>query len=522
MKQTLLRLSIVCCISAATEAQAQGSASISHIMTAGYPVPGNGSFPSGFAVFNGKLYFSAQDSAHGFELWSYDEKSPAKLVYDLNPDTIDGTAKNTYTTVYKNKLYLGAADTPGASRMSLFAYDGTNPPALVTNTGTGFYYGSNPRQFRQLGNRLFFVASRWLSMNNNSRQDEIYSYDGVNPPIRHTFPAGGGIGGPGPYQLTLFNGKLYFAAWGISYQVLHVFDTLANTASEIVPNAGANGANQPDNLVVAGNVLYFTAYNATYGRELWSYDGTTVKRLTDLAAGNKNGVRNTYYSNSTEETSDLVYYKGAIYFGGSTDGSNYQLYKLDTATGTATLASVVNPAGSGEVHNLFVYKSSLYFLGTTAAAGEELWRYDGSTCAMVADLNSGTGPVQSNFYGLLHAEYNKHLYFNGWSREHKDELFRLNDATGIQNVRWDGELSLYPNPATTDISISLSLGKLQALQISLTDISGREVYSSGLKTYTPGKHKLEIPIASFVPGQYFYRISGTDGQLLSSGSLIKR
>jgi hypothetical protein len=39
--------------------------------------------PNGLVGWNGKLYFSARDSAYGQELRSYDEVSPVKLIKDL-------------------------------------------------------------------------------------------------------------------------------------------------------------------------------------------------------------------------------------------------------------------------------------------------------------------------------------------------------------------------------------------------------------------------------------------------------
>jgi ELWxxDGT repeat protein len=72
-----------------------------------------------------------------------------------------------------------------------------------------------------------------------------------------------------------YNGHLYFAADsndGAGVE-LHRYDPSSHTVSRVTDiNIGAGNSN-PAWLTVYNNVLYFAAYNATYGYELWSYDG---------------------------------------------------------------------------------------------------------------------------------------------------------------------------------------------------------------------------------------------------------
>ena len=42
----------------------------------------------------------------------------------------------------------------------------------------------------------------------------------------------------------------------------------------MVKDINTNGSSDPRSFVLSGDILYFTAYNDQYGRELWKSDGT--------------------------------------------------------------------------------------------------------------------------------------------------------------------------------------------------------------------------------------------------------
>jgi ELWxxDGT repeat protein len=60
-------------------------------------------------------------------------------------------------------------------------------------------------------------------------------------------------------------------------------------------------------IVVIGK-LYFTARENIYGYTLFSYDGISATRLTDIALGRLSGASYNPWGN-------VAYYKCAIYFG---------------------------------------------------------------------------------------------------------------------------------------------------------------------------------------------------------------
>ncbi|MCX6905856.1 MAG: immunoglobulin domain-containing protein, partial [Verrucomicrobia bacterium] len=118
------------------------------------PDPGDGdtflmdSSPANLTVFDGLLYFSANDGVHGRELWSYDGTT-ARLVLDINPGP--NSSEVSELTVYHGALYFSADDgyVPGLNNLErrAFALAAAAPPSLeeaLDTTGVVWTTGSHP------------------------------------------------------------------------------------------------------------------------------------------------------------------------------------------------------------------------------------------------------------------------------------------------------------------------------------------------------------------------------------------
>jgi len=290
---------------------------------------------------------------------------------------------------------------------------------------------------------------------------------------------------------------------------LYAIDTTTNIPFAVTNGAPSGDFSSMSDLTLAGSKLYFIAAENTYGNEVWSYDGTTLKRETDVASGISSGA-----------VRGFGYYNGEVYFAGCNDGSNkFQLYKI-SRDGGVVLVHTVNPTGDARPNTFLVYKNNLYFVAKTAATGFELWKYDGTTCAMVMDLYPGVADMFTG--GFDWAIYKGHLYFRGRNGAHQDELYRLNDPTTVKSVRWEGDVKVYPNPTTATATLSITLQSAQTLQIALFDASGKKVYAVDVKTYSAGNNELNIPIQKLAAGQYFYRISDATQGTLASGAITRQ
>jgi ELWxxDGT repeat protein len=251
---------------------------VADIWPGGYP-----SNPSYLTVFNNRLYFSAGDGrAHGYELFSYDGVNAPSLLADINQHTDpSGNSEGSFPTgltVYNGKLYFQAND--GNYGAELWEYDGVFPPQMVADIQTNPGMGSNPICFTEFNGELYFRAVE------NDGSNELWKYDGLNQPTRISFPQEN----PTPLNLTVFNNRLYFYAKDSTSGIeLWSFDGLGTPSPVADINPGMSDSislYSPSNMAVYSGRLFFQATEGVLGFELWSYDGTTVPQIiSDIYAG---------------------------------------------------------------------------------------------------------------------------------------------------------------------------------------------------------------------------------------------
>ncbi len=77
-------------------------------------------------------------------------------------------------------------------------------------------------------------------------------------------------------------------------------------------------------------------------------------------------------------------------------------------------------------------------------------------------------------------------------------------GVGINGVEFDGSLSLYPNPASTTVTLSVS-EQMVGSTVSIVDVNGRVVMSEVLNAQT-----LTMNLSDLAKGAYFVRITGEE------------
>ncbi len=317
---------------------------------------------SEFTPFGGDLYFAAQDSAHGKELWRYD---PAGDTFAQLTDIYSGTASSDpYGFVGLNgSLYFTAED--GDHGRELWQYD----PGAVTAT----------------------LVS------------DIH-------PFGSAFPAH--VSGA---ALVVCDDDLYFGADDSSHgKELWRYDpdtVTATLVADIYP--GASEGN-PTSLAVLSDTVYFAALTDTHGVELWMYE-PGVSAQPAVAA-------DVYTGTSSSYPVELAAFDGAIYFGADDGVTGKELWRYDPVAGSAGRVADINPGGDSNPYNLAPLGGDLYFAADDGTHGVELWRYepDGGTAGLVADINPGDG--DSFPYDLV--AFDGDLYFGADDGTHGVELWR--------------------------------------------------------------------------------------------------
>ncbi len=486
--------------------------------------------------WNNKLYFPATDGTRGIELWSYDGGSPAKMVYDLSPGAYGGTQFGPRSMApFNGKLFYSGGNS-STTGIELASYDGVNPPSVVANVSPG-NTSSNPLWLTPYGSCLFFTADS-VVFPVSSYGYELYRYDGANAPRR--IKIGSNAQGSAPRELSVFTTKagpvLYFVAapaiqgsgaWSTTY--LYQCDAAGNYRIA----KGTAGISRPYGLFVTQSQgMCFAAYTPANGFELYSYDGDTVTRLTDLAPGPGNGLMaDSLYG--LPWLQGPVIYHNTFYFPGSVNGANYQLYSYNPVAKSTALAAVIDSTGSAFPNQLYVYNDRLYFAAYSRPYGRELWSWNDTAASQVADIWPGRkgglsvgdtlrtpGARCANF-----AQYLGQLYFAANDSVHGSEPWRLGIKTGgpsgVARAGWSGGMRLYPNPAAGSATLELSLQEAQRLSFTLTDAAGREALAIPTRAWPAGKTTYPISLHSLPPSIYYYRLTDETGSCLAAGALTK-
>jgi ELWxxDGT repeat protein len=231
-------------------------------------LPDLGSAPQYLTAFQGRVFFTANDGVVGPELWTSDGTAAGTtLVIDLMPGTVH-SAPSDYV-VWNGRLWFVAQDSRGRE---LWSTDGT---AAGTQILVDFVPGSGsalPEGLIATVGNVFFTASE------NATGREIYATDGTPAGTRRVADIQPGQSGSNPSLLTAFGALVVFRANDpVGGQEPWRSDgTQAGTFALGNLNPGT-APSQPDEFTVApaGNRLFFAA-NDGGPRTLFATDGTVA------------------------------------------------------------------------------------------------------------------------------------------------------------------------------------------------------------------------------------------------------
>ena len=165
-----------------------------------------------------------------------------------------------------------------------------------------------------------------------------------------------------------------------------------------------------------------------------------------------------------------------------------------------------------------VYNSALYVSALIdTSKGVELYKYDGTNVSLVADLRPGSNSSYPNEMKVFKGS----LYMNVNNGVNGEEVYRIASPNSVQNVFWSGTVLVSPNPATTGAVLDVRLKAAESLSISLTDMSGKTIFNSGIVSFNAGEHRIKLPVQALASGQYCYRVSGVAGNTLAAGTFLK-
>lgn len=332
-------------------------------------VPSN---PLGFVALGGTLCFAAFRQDIGFELFACPLGGGSDfLLADVSPQRTSATSDPQSAVLFQGRVWFAADD--GVHGRELWTADGTDGPATLfadLQPGAG---GSNPMRLVSTGDQLWFVADDGL------HGPELWVSDGT-PSGTAMVADLNASGGSYPVDLTPVNGQLVFRALDNANYLsnLYVTDGSAAGTQRIYDFANQNGfAMGP--FVASGPRVFFPANLPTLGFELWVTDGTTAGThvVRDIGPGSVNGWPQIVFDGA------MVAWNGGVLFNAETAADAIELWFSDgTVAGTNQVASIAPGNSSGFNGQLTLCGPYAYFYGYDAYGGagygSALWRTDGT------------------------------------------------------------------------------------------------------------------------------------------------
>ncbi len=476
-------------------------------------------------AYQGKVYFSANTAATGYELWASDGTAAGtQMVKDIRPGTAGCDIAD--MAVSQGKLYFIAND--GATGRELWVTDGTEAGTRLVKDIRPGATGSTINDLTPADDALYFVA------NNLSGSAGIWKSDGTETGTVEIDP-NVNYGPGGPIQLTKVDDKVYF---GQGKRYLSVTDgTLFGT--QIVKDLGF-GINPFVPMYVYQGRLHFSADETGGGNyEPWmSVAGFTTK-LKEIVAGSQPsnpvkffGFKNFVYFAANNKlyrtdgtaagttlfynvqasfaSNDQLYFvadANYMYFQGDDGFKGKELWRTDgTAAGTVMVKNIDPTSSSSFPAEMIIGADGLLYFHAAAESDYQLWRSDGTEVGtvMITNLNLGTGlylPQSPVMVGST-------LFYIADDGISGRELWKLQLTSGTHAPQWsEGLFTATPNPADDLLRISLSAdpdgGAKDATTVYIFDQQGRTVAS---QQWDAPATALTLPVSNLRPGFYLVKV----------------
>jgi ELWxxDGT repeat protein len=484
-------------------------------------------------VVNGTLFFTANDDAHGWELWKINSLGAAELVKDINPGANDGLSfvaddelsnHINLVSIHSTSTLLFFSADDGVHGWELWKSDGTsagtkmvkeiNQTLHTNNYPYGSRWGSNPTYLTAINDMLYFSAT-----DDSALGQELWQSDGstsgtklvmnINENIIYQSSTDTLGESSNPEKIINANGVLYFVAdegqqWNGSAFVgpgkeLWMHDPITKTTSMVKDINPGNDGSDPTNFEVVGTNLFFAATTNGNGTELWKcfLPGGSATFVKDI---NPTGDSNPKF---------LTSFNNELYFSANDGVSGTELWMSDgSPNGTILIDDIRQGASSSNPRYLTVVGSySLYFTADDGVYGTELWETNGllNNSIMVNDIYSGG--IGSTPGYLTNA--NNNLYFAADDETFGWELMTVsgNPPLGFNKNYAEYKIQIYPNPSI-DFIIIENKNPILDLPYIIMNSFGQKVLAGQFIG-----EQSKVDIRELPSGMYFIQIGLREKQL---------
>jgi ELWxxDGT repeat protein len=339
------------------------------------------SYVSNLNVFENSLYFTANDGTQGTELWKSNVTTGTNIVKDIHVGS--GSSSIYEIVTIGNSMYFRAEDATNGNEMwkSDGTFGGTmmvaniNPGSSDSSPRCFTDFGNDQIVFQSddgtHGQELWiYNSSISVSTSNPHLVADIRTgADGSNPCgyDSNSFVVIDGNVMLQPYNATY--GRELWISNGTSQGTSMVADIATGTNSAV--DCGWQEFN---------NILYFTAYTSTHGSEIWTYDpsivisSTNPHMLDEAEPGTSSSV---YCEPMMYSTTHIEEFESMLYFRAYNTTYGGELWRYNPATDNMTLFEDYYP-GSNSGNNVYgsnamtTFNNNLYWRCTNSVHGDEL------------------------------------------------------------------------------------------------------------------------------------------------------
>ncbi len=148
----------------------------------------------------------------------------------------------------------------------------------------------------------------------------------------------------------------------------------------------------PEGLTDVNGTVFFTAFDAVHGRELWKSDGTPAgtRMVKDIRSGTRDS-----------NIGFLTAVNGTLFFSAYTEPWGQELWKSDGTPEGTVMVKDIYPGQDGASGPLYLTNvNGTLFFGTDAIHGPELWKSDGTEAGTVS-VGAGNPGDLTNVNGTL-------------------------------------------------------------------------------------------------------------------------
>lgn len=373
-------------------------------------------------IGNSISVFEASDGKHGLELWRTDgTEAGTSMVKNINKSVSSSSFPSLLTqNADSSKLLFVADDLKHGKELRIT--DGTKQGTHVVRDLIEGSFGSSPYSLVNLNNATYFLANIADTANHTTSDlaviTKLCKTDGTLPGTKKlSLPSLESVINQGYFM------EVYWMGASSDLLYLYIINHSSNEA-ELWRSDGTEAGTfaletnldpyYATNLKTAGNKLFFTNYDFTYGYELFVTNGTVAGTgiVKDIAPGF-----------NSSNPSNFSSFNGKLYFTADVGYGPFVWSSDGTLAGTTKVKPLIIS------YNPFVEANNkLFFAGTrTVGKGTELYAIDGitNTAYLVKDIYSGPG--SSNTYNLAGGD--TLIYFTADDGIHGTQLWKSNGTS---------------------------------------------------------------------------------------------